>query len=220
MLPYPPSAKPGAAENSLLRVLGGILAFLSILLALLGLILHQRVPDLILAAIVGLFSLRVFLLWLGDKPQHQQPIPRWSSMNPGMYPMKAPSYTPGQPAPHASPYFQPQPLDRLAPEQYMQQTAPTPPAAVALPPQKLPRSIRPQLPPNVPAFPAQPAPPTQAQQPMPPFQSPSLWLPPPYTSVPMSSPDPVPRPSQEGSWLYDDGKNFTQQQGGNDHGNV
>ena len=54
MLPYPPSMKPDAAENSWLRALGGTLALLSILLTLLGIILHQRVPDLILAIITGI----------------------------------------------------------------------------------------------------------------------------------------------------------------------
>ena len=39
-LPYPLSTKPDAAENSLLRVLGGVLALLSILLTLFGIILH------------------------------------------------------------------------------------------------------------------------------------------------------------------------------------
>ncbi len=218
MLPYPPSTKLGAAENSLLRVLGGVLAFLSILLTLLGIILHQRVPDLILAIIVGMFALRVFLLWLGDKPQHQQPIPRWSSMDPVRYPLQSSPHTAGQPAPHASPYFQSQPPYQLAPEQHRQQTAPMPPAAATPPPPTLPHSIRPQRPPKAPAFPAQPAPPPQRVQPMPPSLPPSPWLPPPYASVPMSSPAPLPRPSQEGNWQYDDGNNFTQQQRGNDHG--
>ena len=242
MLPYPPYTKPDAAENSLLRVLGGVLAFLSILLTLLAIILHQRVPDLLLAIIVGIFALRVLILWLGDKPQHQQPIPGWSSMDPVRYPMQSPPYTPGQPAPYASPYSQSQPLYQLAPEQHMQQSVSMPPAAAAPPPPKLPRSIRPQRPPIVPTFPAQPAPPPQVVQPIPPSPPPSLWLPPvwdggdwtldnlpaspppsvglppPDASVPMPSPAPVPRPSQEGNWQYDDGKNFTQQQRGNDHG--
>ena len=218
MFPYPPSTKPGAAENSLLRVLGGVLALLSILLALLGIILHQRVADLILAIIVGLFALRVFLLWLGEKPQHHQPIPRWSSRDPVRYPLQSPPSTPGQPAAHASPSFQSQPLSQLAPEQHRQQTVPMPPAAAALSPPTLPHSIRPQRPPEAPAFPAQPAPPPQGVQPLPPSPPPSRWLPPPYASVPMPSPAPVPWPSQEGNWQYDDGKIFTQQQRGNDHG--
>src|SRR6266851_4537911 len=210
MLSNPPSTKPDAAENSLLRVLGGVLAFLSILLTLLGIILHQRVPDLILALIVGMFALRVLILWLGAKPQHQQPIPGWSSMQWVRYPMQSPSYPPGQPAPSASPSSQSQLLSPLAPEQHMQQSVPLPPAAVAPPPPKLPRSIRPQQPPKAPAFPAPPAPPPQGVQPLSPSRPPSLWLPPPSTSVPM--------PSQEGIWQYDDGKNLTQQQRGNDHG--
>ncbi len=193
MLPYPPATKPDAAEHSLLRVLGGVLAFLSLLLTLLSIILHQRVPDLILALIVGMFALRVLILWLGDKPQHQQPSAVWSSMDPVRYPLQSPAYTPGQPAPSASLYSQSQPLSRLAPEQHMPQSVPLPPTVVAPPPPQLPRSIRPQ-------------------------QPPSLWLPPPSTSVPLPSPAPVPRPSQQGNWPYDDGKNLTQQQRGNDHG--
>jgi hypothetical protein len=213
MLPYPPSTKPDAAENSLLRVLGGVLALLSILLTLLGIILHQRVPDLILAIIVGIFALRVLILWLGNKSQPQQPTPVWVR-----YPMQSSPYPQGQPAPYASPYSQSQPLYQIAPEQHMQQTVPMPPAAVASPPPKLPRSIRPQQPPKAQAFPAQPAPLPQGAQPIPPSQPSSLWPPPPYTSVPMPSPAPVPMPSQEGNWQYDDGTNCTQQQRGNDHG--
>jgi hypothetical protein len=201
MLPYPPSTKPNAAKNSLLRVLGGVLAFLSILLTLPGIILHQRVPDLILAIIVGIFALRVLILWLGDKPQHQQPIAVWSSMDPIMYPMQPPPYTPGQLAPYASPYSRSQPLYQIAPEQHMQQTAPMRPAAVAPPPPTLPRSIRPQWPPKAPAFPAQPAPPPQGVQPMSPSQPPSLWTPPPA---------PLPRPSQQENWQYDGGNNVMQ----------
>ena len=210
-LPYPPSTQPGAAEHSLLRVLGGVLAFLSIVLALLGIILHQRVPDLILAIIVGMFALRVFLLWLGDKPQHQQPIPRWLSMDPLRYPLQSPPYTAGQPAPHASPYFQSQPLHPLAAEQYRQQTVPMPPAAAAPPPSTLLHSIRPQRPSEAPAFPVQPAPLPQGVQPIPPSPPPSLWLPPSYASIPMPSPAPLPRPSQQENWQYDDGNHVTQQ---------
>src|SRR5712691_2269704 len=175
MLPYPPSTRPDAAENSLLRVLGGVLAFLSILLTLLGIILHQRVPDLILAIIVGMFALRVLILWLGAKPQHQQPIPGWSSMQWVRYPMQSPPYPPGQPAPSASPSSQSQPLYQLVPEQHMPQSVPPRPAAVAPPPPKLPRSIRPQRPPQAPTFPDPPAPPPQGVQPIPPSQPPSLW---------------------------------------------
>lgn len=209
MLPYPPFTKQGAAENSLLRVLGGVLALLSILLTLLGIIMHQRVPDLILAVVVGIFALRVLILWLGDKPQPQQPVPVWPSMDPVMYPIQSHPYTQGQPAPYASPNSQSQSLYQIAPELHMQQTMPLPITAVA--PPKLPRSIRPQQPPQAPAFPAQLAPPPQVVQPIPPSQPTSLW--PPYASVPMPSPAPVSRPSQEGNWQYDDGENFTQQRG-------
>ncbi len=215
-LPYPPSTKPDAAEHSLLRVLGGVLTFLSILLALLGIIFHQRLPDLILAIIVGIFALRVLLLWLGAKPQHPQPIAGWSSRQWVRYPLQSPPYTPGQPASSASPDSPTQPLSQLAPEQYLPQSVSLPPAAFAPLSPHLPRSIRPQRPPEVPAFPAQPAPPPQGGQPMSPSQPPSLW--PPYASVPMPSPAPVPRPSQQENWQHDDRKHFTQQQRGNDHG--
>lgn len=216
MLPYPPSTKPGAVENSLLRVLGGVLAFLSLLLTLLGIILHQRVSDIILAIIVGMFALRVFLLWLGDKPQHQQHIPKRSSLNPVMYPVQPPPYTAGQHAPYALPYIQSQPLYPPAQEPHRQQSVPMPPAASTPASPALPNSIRPQRPPEASPFPAQPAPPSQAVRPIPP--SPSLWLHPPYAPVSMPSPAPLPRPSQQGIWQYDDGKHIIQQQRGNDHG--
>lgn len=218
MLPYSPSTKQDAAENSLLRVLGGVLALMSILLTVLSIILHQGVPDLILAIIVGIFALRILILWLGDKPQPQQSAPVLPSMNPVMNPMQSPPYTQGQPAPYASPYSQPQPLYQVAPELYTQQTAPLPAIAVVPLPPKLPRSIRPQQPPQAPAFPALLDQPPQVVQPIPPSQQSSLWPPPLRASVPIPSPAPVSRPSQEGNWQYDDRENFTQQQRGNENG--
>jgi hypothetical protein len=217
-LPYPPSTKPDVAEHSLLRVLGGVLTFLSILLALLGIIFHQRVPDLILAIIIGIFALRVFLLWLGAKPQHQQPSARWSAREWVRYPLQSPPYTPGQPASSASPYSPTQPLYPLAPEPHGPQSVPMPPAAVVPLSPTLPHSIRPQRPPEAPAFPAHLAPPPQGVQPMSPSPPSSLWPPPPYASRPMSSPAPLPWPSQQENWQDDDGKHVTQQQRGNDHG--
>lgn len=217
MLPYPPPTKPDAAENSWLRALGGTLALLSILLTLLGIILHQRVPDLILAIIVGMFALRVLILWLGDKSQHPQPSAVWSFRDPIMYPMQSPPYTQEQPTPYASPYSQSQPFYQIALDPHMRQTVPMPPAAIAPPPPKLPRSIRPLWPPKASAFPTQSTPPPQVVPPLPPSPPPSLWLPPLYASIPMPSPAPLPSPSQQEDWQYDDGKHGTQQ-GGNDHG--
>ena len=109
---YPPSTKPDAAEHSLLRALGGGLTFLSILLALLGIIFHQRVPDLILASSVGIFALRVLILWLGAKPQHHQPISGRSSWERVRDPLQSPpSLWP--PPPYASgPMPSPAPLPR------------------------------------------------------------------------------------------------------------
>src|SRR5258708_13715705 len=100
----------------------------------------------------------------------------------------------------------------------MHKTGPCAPAAVVPPPQKLPRPIRPQGPAKAAGFPAQPAPPPQVVPPLPPSQPPSLWLPPPYASVPMPSPAPLPRSSREENWQDDEGKHGTQQQEGNDHG--
>jgi hypothetical protein len=214
-LPYPPSTKPDAAEHSWWRVLGGVLAFLSILLALLGIIFHQRVPDLMLALIVGLVALRVFLLWLGAQPQYQPPIAGCSARQWVRYPLQSP---PGQPASSVSPYSPTQPLSQLAPEPYRQQSVPMPPAEVVPLSAMWPRSIRPQRPPEAPAFPAQPAPSPQGVPPMAPAPPPSLWPPPPYASGPMPSPAPLSRPSQQENWQDDGGKHGTQQQRGNAHG--
>jgi hypothetical protein len=204
MLPYPPYTKPSAAEKSLLRVLGGILALLAILLALLGIIIHQGVSDLIFAIIVGMFALRVFLLWLGDKPQHKQVNPRWSSTNWVRYPMQSPPYTAGQPAPYAQLDFQSQPLYQLAPEEPGQQTESTPPAVPSAPLPGFPHSIRLQRPPKAAAFPDHPVPPPQEVQPMP------------YASVSIPLSAPLPMLSQQESWQYDDEIDIAQQRG-NDH---
>ena len=145
MLPYPPATKPDAAEHSLLRVLGGVLAFLSLLLTLLGIILLQHVPDLILAVIVGIFALRVLILWLGDKPQQQQPIPGWSSMNPKMYPMQSPPYPLGQPASDASPKL-PRSIRPQQPPKasaFRAQPAPPPQGVQPLPPSRPPSAAVP-----------------------------------------------------------------------------
>ena len=213
-LPYPPSTRPDAAEHPLLRVLGGVLTFLSLLLALLGIILHQHVPDLILAIIVGIFALRVLILWLGAQPQHHQPMAGRSSREWVRYPVQSPPYASGLPASFASPDSPTQPLPLPVPEQHLSQSVPLPPAAVAPLSAQLPRSIRPQRPPQALASPAQTAPPPPGVQPM----FPSLWPPPPDTSGPMPSPAALPRPSQQENWPYDDGNNGTQQQRGNDHG--
>src|SRR5258708_27180289 len=124
---YPPSTKPDAAEHSLLRVLGGVLALLSILLALLGIIFHQRVPDLILASSVGIFALRVLILWLGAKLQHHHPIAGWSSTEGGRDPLQSPPSPPGHPASFASPDSPTQPLYHLAPQPHPPPSAPIPP---------------------------------------------------------------------------------------------
>ncbi len=230
MLPYPPSMKPSAADNSLLRVLGGVLALVSILLTLLGIILHQGVSELILAIIVGIFALRVLILWLGDKSP--QPISARPSINQATHPilpilpMQPYSYTQVQPNPYASPTSYPlaQPLYKIAteqnmqPMQHMQQTATIPPTEVAATPPKLPRSIRPQQPPKVSTFTAQPAPPSQGMQPSSPSHPVSLQLTPPYTAVSMPSSAPLASPSQDRSWQYEDEIHFPWQQRGNDDG--
>src|SRR5260370_17042369 len=123
---YPPSTKPDAAEHSLLRVLGGGLTFLSILLALLGIIFHQRVPDLILASSVGIFALRVLILWLGAKLQHHQPIAGSPSREGGRYPLQSPPSPPRHPPSSPSPDSPPHPLYHLAPHHH-------PPQPLSLP---------------------------------------------------------------------------------------
>jgi hypothetical protein len=216
MLPYPPPlTRPNAntAQNSLLRALGGVLAAFSILLAVLGIILHQRILDLIFAIIVGLIALRILALWLGFKPQHQQqPTAGWTPMGQGSYPLHATGSPPGQYAPYAPAYPQSQPHYQLAAEQNIHQPVPIPPApaATAPTPPKLPRSIRPQRPAQTqaPAFPVQPAPPDPGTQPIPPLAPSSPWQSQ-YPPVTMPSSDPP--PLQERSWLYDDGDSITQQ---------
>lgn len=216
-LPYPPAPRPDAAEHAHQRVLGGVLTFLSILLALLGCIFHQRVPDLLLAISVGIVALRVLLLWLGAQPQHHQPLVDWSSREWERSPWPSPPSPAGPPASSASPDAPTQPLSQLAPEQPMPQSVPLPHAAVAPLAPQVPRSIRPPRPLQAAAFPAQPAPPPQGVQPLSPAPLPSLWPPPPSASVSLPVPAPVPRPSQQEHWQYDDGKHGTQQEG-NDHG--
>lgn len=216
MLPYPPHPKPAATQNSLLRALGGVLAVLSILLAVFGIILHQRVLDLIFAIIVGLLALRILFLWLGYKPQHQQPVPGLPSMGQGIYPPQAPPFPVGQYAPYSSPTSQSQPLYQPVAEQYLNQTVPIPPAAAAPTPPKLPRSIRPQRPSQAPAFPAQYVSPDQETGPIPPSAPSSAWPSPQYPPMPKPSPEPQTRPFQRRSWQYDDGGNVTQQWRDND----
>ena len=156
MLPYPPAVRRDAAERSLVRVLGGLLASLSLLLALLGIVFHQRLPDLFLAVIAGLFALRVLLLWLGKTSQHHQPLPA--------RPLREGS------ALQPTPSLLSQSLTRLPMEQHLQ------PGASPVPP-SLPRSVRPQRQPGAATFPAQSAPPPQpGVQP--------LWLPHPAAALP------------------------------------
>ena len=105
MLPYWSATKPNAAENQFMRVLGGVLALLSILLTLLATILHQRAADLVFATVVGLFALRILILWLGEKPQPPPIAERtWGSVGNRLW------SPPRQRAPYASPYSRSQQL--------------------------------------------------------------------------------------------------------------
>ena len=183
MLPYPPSIKRNTSERSLLRVAGGVLASLGIILALLGIIFYQHAVDLILAIIVGIFAVRTLLLWLGNRPQ-QQPLPEWSSRE--RYSMQA------------SPSSQSRPFSQLAAQQPLQHSVAVLPAPNVPSQPKLPRSIRPQKPPETPLFPAQPISARPAAQPLSPSQPPSSWSPP--LSTPTSG------TSRQDIWQYDDGK--------------
>lgn len=162
MLPYPPPyTKQDGGENSLMRVLGGVLALLSLILMLLGIIFHQHVLDLILAIVVGIFALRVLILWLGDKSGKAQQ-PQMGSPRQARFPMQQPPIYPAQsrlsqplqpyagqqmqPAPYAAPYTaqygqqtvqygtpyaQSQPLYHATPDPHMEQTVAIPPAEAA-----------------------------------------------------------------------------------------
>ena len=159
MLPYS-SLYTRAGDNSLLRVLGGVLALLSIVLALLGIIFHQGVADLIIGVVVGIFALRVLILWLGDKAQSPQNGAMQKPYPNVVYTTRPSSQTlryAGQPAPYAAQYEQ-QPVSYAAPyarpqsfyqdgTQVIQPSIPKSPVESAPTPPKLPRSIRPQRPP-------------------------------------------------------------------------
>ena len=164
MLPYS-SLYKRAGDNSLLRLLGGVLALLSIVLALLGVIFHQGVADLIIGVVVGIFALRVLILWLGDKtPSSQNGVIQKPYANSVRYPTRPSSHTlryAVRPAPYATQYEQ-QPVSYAAPyaepqsfyqdgTQVIQPSmpkSPAPPLESAPTPPKLPRSIRPQRPPT------------------------------------------------------------------------
>lgn len=197
MLPYPPAVERDAAQRSLMRVVGGVLALLSILLALLCIIFHQGVADLVLAIIAGLFGVRVLLLWLGTTPQHYHPLPAWSSTE--RYAMGAPLSPRGQPTPS----LQSRPLTRLAAEQHRQ-------PGLLPPPPRLPRSVRPQRQPGAAALPARFVPlPQSGAQPHWPSQP---------AAVPLPTPAPVSPPSGQEIWHYDDENREREPQRGNDHG--
>ena len=187
MLSYPPTRKRDATERSVLRLVGSVLAFLTILLALLCVIFHHSLLELILAVIMGLFALRVLLFWLENTPPHRQP------------PAKETTRTPAPPQEQpASLSSQSWPLSPLAAEQHLPHSVPLPP--------KLPRSVRPQHLSQAAAVPARPAPRSQqGRRPLPASRPPALWLPPLSASVPLLSPAPAPQPSELGDGQDDDG---------------
>ena len=205
MLPYPPPIRRDAAERSLVRVLGGVLASLSLLLAVLGIVFHQRKPDLIFAVIVGLFGLRILFLWLGKTSQHHKSLPARSSLE--RYAMRAPLVAQSQ----LTPPLQSQSFSQLPVEQQLQQSVPPTPL-------RLPRSVRPQRQPASPAFPVQSAPPLYpGVLPLPPSQPPSLWQPPLPSSFPLPLSAPVLQLPGQGNWHDDDGNRECELQRGNDH---
>lgn len=220
MLPYPPPyMKQDAGENSLMRVLGGVLALLSLILTLLGIIFHQHVVDLILAIIVAIFALRVLILWLGDKgskvhslyptqsrlSQPLQPLPPYASQHLPVPPSRAmpyPAQYGQQPVRYAVPYPQSRPLYNAVPDPHMEQTVAIPPTQAAQmaqmgqtaqTPPRLPRSVRPQRPPEAPAFPAQGAAPQYMAQPQP---TPPMPVMPPTTPALQMSPTAAIPPTQ------------------------
>ena len=210
MLPYSSYTKPEAKETSLLRVLGGILALLSILLTVLGIIFHHGVLDLALSIIVGIFAVRVLILWLGDKPQSaqkaiaKQPV-KQSPVQSAMYSMQAPPYVGqqmGQPVPYTVPNSQPQPFYQTR-TQAIPPPMHIPPGQSTPAPQRVPHAVQLQRQPipgaQFPAQSAQPVQPgqlSQSGQPGQTQQPPVAWPAPPYQSA--SVPMPMPQPKQEG----------------------
>src|SRR5947209_14828341 len=66
-MPYYQSSFPSKAKdsgNGLLRVLGALLSLGGMILAAVSIFFYQSIPGLVISAIVGLFGLRVFMLWL------------------------------------------------------------------------------------------------------------------------------------------------------------
>src|SRR5579875_1514015 len=92
MLPYPPPyAQSKTEENQVLRSLGAILA-------LLGIIFHQGGFELIFALLIVIFSLRTFILWLGDTQRNQQREPFTPPQTRNSQPLSG-SYQPYPPQP-------------------------------------------------------------------------------------------------------------------------
>jgi hypothetical protein len=105
MLPYPPPyAQSKTEENQVLRSLGAILALLGAILALLGLIFHQGSFELVFALLIAIFSLRTFILWLGDTQRNQKREPFTPRQAGNSQPLVG-SYPPYPPQPG---YFIPQ----------------------------------------------------------------------------------------------------------------
>lgn len=75
---YPPSfpSKEKGSSNELLRVLGVFLSLSGMILAAVSIFFHQSIPGLVISVVVGLFGLRVFMLWLRARARSVSPASR------------------------------------------------------------------------------------------------------------------------------------------------
>lgn len=202
MMPYPPPyAQSKTEESQVLRSLGAILALLGMLLAVFGIIFHQGVVELVFALLIALFSLRAFVLWLGDtrRNQKREPfIPPQSALHN--------SQTLTMPYPPQPGYFVPQqPQSSFFPTGTNQMTVPfAPPAQSFAPGQPVPPVAMPQ---------SMPAPPPAAWAYGPSSYAPGqLVLPAPYAPPP--APTTFPQPGQPaGPQQWGQGQQLPQEEG-------
>ncbi len=195
MMPYPPPyAETKKEENQVLRSLGAILALLGILLAVLGIIFHQNGIELVFALLVAIFSLRAFVLWLGDtqRNQKQKPFIPPQSALPN-------SQTLTVPYPSQSGYFVPrQSQSSFFPTETNQMTVPFVPGQTMPPPGM--------------AQPMQTPPPAAWTYGPSPYAPGQLVLPAPYPPPPASTTFPQSGPPSK-SWQWEQGQPPPQQEG-------
>lgn len=112
------SPKTSASSNPLLKVSGVLLSLISMILAIVGCFAHSSILSLVFSVLVGIFGLRVFVLWLGAN-QQQAPSRRTAAIHPSSSihselqatvatnspPAYQPAFTPPQPVYAQAPTF-------------------------------------------------------------------------------------------------------------------